>query len=97
MLLILANVIIGLCLLVLFTSIMINFSEVNRTRTKKEKKSIVETGTMTFFFYLLLYTFTVSNRRTDYRGQTTYLSRTNWAHLHLCRYLYECNGKIQIR
>jgi len=44
-------IILGLAVLVIFTAILINFIE-SRTisQTKKEKKSIVETGTMILFF-----------------------------------------------
>ncbi len=51
MILIIADIIIGICLFALFTSIMINFAESsNKKNVKREKKSIVETGTMTLFF-----------------------------------------------
>lgn len=50
MILMIADTIIGLCLFALFTSIMINFIEASNEKTKGEKKSIVETGTMTLFF-----------------------------------------------
>jgi len=46
--------IIILCVLVIITSILINFVEAKRDKPKKEKKSIVETGTM-FLFFLLFY------------------------------------------
>jgi len=51
------SLIIGFCIIALFTSIGINIylSKINQHKTKKEKKSIVETGTMTLFF-LLIYT-----------------------------------------
>jgi protein-S-isoprenylcysteine O-methyltransferase Ste14 len=56
--LILSNLIIGLVVLTLFSFIVINFSESQPNKnTKKEKKSIVETGTMTLFsvlFYLVI-------------------------------------------
>jgi protein-S-isoprenylcysteine O-methyltransferase Ste14 len=45
-----ADIIVAICLFALFTSIIINFTESRRLRAKKEKKSIVETGTMTLFF-----------------------------------------------
>lgn len=57
MILIIADIIIGICLFVLFTSILINFAESFNKKIKKEKKSIVETGTMTLFFvvfYILI-------------------------------------------
>jgi protein-S-isoprenylcysteine O-methyltransferase Ste14 len=57
MILIIADVIIGICLLALFISIIINFSESSNKRAKREKRSIVETGSMSFFFivfYLLI-------------------------------------------
>jgi len=41
---------IGLCILAIFTSIIINFTEAKRTKTKYESRSIVDTGTMTLFF-----------------------------------------------
>ncbi|MGE5329174.1 MAG: methyltransferase family protein [Deltaproteobacteria bacterium] len=45
------NVIVGLCVAVLFISILINFVESNNNgKVQKEKKSIVATGTMTLFF-----------------------------------------------
>jgi protein-S-isoprenylcysteine O-methyltransferase Ste14 len=45
--------IISLAVLIIFTYIFINFSEEQEnSKTKKEKKSIVETGTMTLFFIL---------------------------------------------
>jgi protein-S-isoprenylcysteine O-methyltransferase Ste14 len=50
------DIIIILCLIALFTAIIINFFEVNN-RIEKQKKSIVETGSMTGFFivfYLLI-------------------------------------------
>jgi len=54
-----ADIIIGISLLALFTSIIINFVEANHQNKKvqKEKHSIVETGSMTLFFlgfYILL-------------------------------------------
>ncbi len=57
MILIIADIIIGTCLFILFTSIMINFAESSGKKIRKEKKSIVETGTMTLFFigyYILI-------------------------------------------
>ncbi len=44
--------IIGLCILIIFTFIAINFIDANKDRTRKNKKSFVETGTMTLFFIL---------------------------------------------
>ncbi|MFA7244752.1 MAG: isoprenylcysteine carboxylmethyltransferase family protein [Candidatus Magasanikbacteria bacterium] len=52
-----SNIIIGICLFALFTSILINFVEGIDKKATKEKRSIVETGTMTLFFvgfYLLI-------------------------------------------
>lgn len=55
----LTNIIIGLCIVALFTAILINFIEARaKTDVKTEKRSIVETGTMTLFFlvfYVLLF------------------------------------------
>jgi protein-S-isoprenylcysteine O-methyltransferase Ste14 len=45
-----ASIIIGICLFALFTSILINFTEPKNKRVKRQKKSLVETGTMTLFF-----------------------------------------------
>lgn len=39
MILLIANIIIGICLFALFTSIMINFTEEKNTNTKKEKRA----------------------------------------------------------
>lgn len=51
---VIAIIVISLCVFVIFTSILINFVEAkNRGKPKKEKKSIVETGTMTLFFMIL--------------------------------------------
>lgn len=48
---IIINIVIGFCVLAIFTSIIINFVEgCQRKNVKREKKSIVETGTMTLFF-----------------------------------------------
>lgn len=45
--------VIGSCVFILFVSILINFVEsYSYNKPKKEKKSIVETGTMTLFFFL---------------------------------------------
>jgi protein-S-isoprenylcysteine O-methyltransferase Ste14 len=56
--LIIADIIVGICLLLLFISISINFAIASeKTSVKKEKKSIVETGTMTLFavvFYIII-------------------------------------------
>ncbi|MFH1408606.1 MAG: isoprenylcysteine carboxylmethyltransferase family protein [Nanoarchaeota archaeon] len=49
---IIADVVVGLCLFALFTSIIINFTEAKNKKAKKEKKSIVETGTMFLFFFV---------------------------------------------
>lgn len=57
MILIVADIIIGLCLFALFTSILINFAESKNRNVKSEKKSIVETGSMLcffVFFYILI-------------------------------------------
>jgi protein-S-isoprenylcysteine O-methyltransferase Ste14 len=57
LILVIADVVIGLCLFALFTSILINFVESKHKEVKKEKRSIVETGSMTLFFiffYLLI-------------------------------------------
>ncbi|PTN09599.1 isoprenylcysteine carboxylmethyltransferase family protein [Mangrovibacterium marinum] len=51
-----SDIIILLCLVALMTAILINFAEQNR-QVRKEKKSVVETGSMTaffIFFYLLI-------------------------------------------
>ena len=52
------NIVVGICIIALFISVFINFIESNdRKDVKREKKSIVETGTMTAFFvifYLLI-------------------------------------------
>jgi len=45
-----ADITIGLSLFALFLSILINFIEADNSHVKKEKKSIVETGTMSLFF-----------------------------------------------
>jgi protein-S-isoprenylcysteine O-methyltransferase Ste14 len=64
------NIIVVLCVLFIFLSILIDFSEFHKKKNvKKEKKSIVETGTM-FLFFLLYYlviktrtgTFIIENR-----------------------------------
>ena len=44
--------IILLCVLAIFVSILINFVEAKKDKPKKEKKSIVETGTMFLFFFI---------------------------------------------
>lgn len=50
------NFTVGLCVAVLFTSILINFIESKHNeKVKREKKSIVETGTMTLFFFFFYY------------------------------------------
>lgn len=46
--------IIILCVLAIITSILINFVEAKRDKPKREKKSIVETGTM-FLFFIVFY------------------------------------------
>ncbi len=48
------NIIVGLCIVVIFFAVLFNFLDEsnNDKRAKKEKKSIVETGTMTLFFIL---------------------------------------------
>lgn len=50
MLALISKIIIGVCIFALFTSILINFAEAKSNNVKKQKKSIVETGTMTLFF-----------------------------------------------
>ncbi|MCF7861524.1 isoprenylcysteine carboxylmethyltransferase family protein [Candidatus Woesearchaeota archaeon] len=47
---IVSDIIVGICLFALFTSILINFAESTKGKVQKEKKSIVETGTMILFF-----------------------------------------------
>lgn len=57
MILIVADLIIGLCLFILFSAILSNFAESKNKKIVQEKRSIVETGTMTLFFlgvYLLI-------------------------------------------
>lgn len=49
------DIIIGICLFALFTSILINFAEAENKKVKKEKKSVVETGTMTLFFLVFYF------------------------------------------
>jgi protein-S-isoprenylcysteine O-methyltransferase Ste14 len=50
-LLILSDIVIGMVVLIIFSFIVINFSESQPNKNvRKEKKSIVETGTMTLFF-----------------------------------------------
>ena len=50
-----STLMIVLCALIIFTSILINFIESkSRKSVKKEKKSVVETGTM-FAFFIILY------------------------------------------
>ena len=54
---IIANLIIGLCVAILATSIIFNFIAVNRENITRTKRSIVTTGSMTLFaicFYCLL-------------------------------------------
>jgi protein-S-isoprenylcysteine O-methyltransferase Ste14 len=47
------NAVIVLCVLVVFVAVLIDFFEFQkRSAVKKEKKSIVETGTMFLFFFL---------------------------------------------
>jgi protein-S-isoprenylcysteine O-methyltransferase Ste14 len=49
------NVIVGLCVFSIFTAVLMDFAEFQkREKIKKEKKSIVETGTM-FLFFLFFY------------------------------------------
>jgi protein-S-isoprenylcysteine O-methyltransferase Ste14 len=45
-------ILIGLCVLILFTFIALNFLDANKEETRKNKKSFVETGTMTLFFII---------------------------------------------
>jgi protein-S-isoprenylcysteine O-methyltransferase Ste14 len=48
---IIASNIIGLCVIALFGAIFVNFFELDKRHdTKREKKSVVATGTMTLFF-----------------------------------------------
>jgi len=47
-------IIIILCVSAIFIAIIINFSEANKNKTKKDKKSIVKTGSM-FLFFLFFY------------------------------------------
>jgi protein-S-isoprenylcysteine O-methyltransferase Ste14 len=51
MMLQIADAIIGLCVLALFTAVIINFSEAKNKDIKSRKDSIVATGTMTSFFF----------------------------------------------
>lgn len=47
-------VVIGLCVLAMFTSILVNFAETwGRTQVRQRKRSLVATGTMTLFFVFL--------------------------------------------
>jgi protein-S-isoprenylcysteine O-methyltransferase Ste14 len=47
------NAIVGLCVMAILVSVLIDFTEFQkRTGTKREKRSIVETGTMFLFFFL---------------------------------------------
>ena len=48
---IISDIIVGICLLVLLTAILINFFE-TKNEVSKEKRSVVETGSMTGFFVL---------------------------------------------
>jgi protein-S-isoprenylcysteine O-methyltransferase Ste14 len=54
----LISIIVYLCTIIIFTAVLINFVESRHNqRTKAQKKSIVETGTMTLFFlvyYLII-------------------------------------------
>ena len=55
-LLISANIVVTACLFFLFLAILIDFVEFQKEkRVKKEKKSIVETGTMFVFFFLFYF------------------------------------------
>lgn len=49
---IIVNIIVSICLLALFTAILINFIEVKK-EVSKTRKSVVETGSMTAFFVLI--------------------------------------------
>ncbi|HEX2953153.1 MAG TPA: isoprenylcysteine carboxylmethyltransferase family protein [Bacillota bacterium] len=50
------NIIVALCIVALFTAILINFVEARaRSHVKNEKRSVVETGTMTLFFLLFYF------------------------------------------
>jgi protein-S-isoprenylcysteine O-methyltransferase Ste14 len=68
-LIVIANIIIGICLFALFTSIMINFAESKNNEVRKEKKSIVETGTMSLFFifFYVLIRFRIGEITVDQR------------------------------
>lgn len=51
-----SNIIVILCVFLVFISILIDFTEFQtRKQVKKEKKSIVETGTMFLFFFLFYF------------------------------------------
>jgi protein-S-isoprenylcysteine O-methyltransferase Ste14 len=48
-----SSLIVGFSVLIIFISVLINFLEADKSRgVKREKKSIVETGTMTLFFVI---------------------------------------------
>lgn len=51
------NFLVGLCILAIFVAVTFNFIEDSERekKTKKQKKSIVETGTMTGFFVLVYF------------------------------------------
>jgi protein-S-isoprenylcysteine O-methyltransferase Ste14 len=42
--------ILGVCIIIILIAILINFIESNKSNVQKEKKSVVETGTMLLFF-----------------------------------------------
>ncbi len=51
-----SNIIVVLCVFLVFVSVLIDFTEFQtRKQVKKEKKSIVETGTMFLFFFLFYF------------------------------------------
>jgi len=61
--------IIGLAVLIIFTSILINFFEAQPTaKVKREKKSIVETGSMIGFFIVLYLVIRLKIGVFDYSG-----------------------------
>ena len=52
MMLLISDIVIGLCLFALLVSILINFAESANAKVKREKRSIVDTATMTLFFFV---------------------------------------------
>lgn len=55
MILAIADIIISICVLALFISILINFAESKKEPVQKEKKSVVATGSMTLFFLVFYF------------------------------------------